>query len=94
MQHDHEADKIAADARKKCHVPSRKTSAIISILMLIAAYPITRLFGIDDFVGYLAITAMLLILYLFAYLLLGRCAQREAERRLIQRGLDRLNRVP
>lgn len=92
MQNDQEADQIIADALKKCRVPSKTVSAIICILLLVAAYPITLLLGLDDFSDYLLVASALIVIYVVIYLFLGRCAQREAERRLLKRGLDRIKK--
>ena len=94
MQADPEADQIIADAMKRCRVPSKTTSALICILLLGAAYPLTRFLGLMTFSGYLAVAGAVIAAYIVIYLLLGRCAQREAERRLLQRGLDRINKGP
>ena len=94
MQADPEADQIIADAMRKCRVPSKTTSAVICIVLLVVTYPLTRFLGLVDFSGYLAVAGALIASYIVIYLLLGRCAQREVERRLLQRGLDRINKGP
>ncbi len=90
MEQDVEADRITNEVFRKYRILGRGRPPVISVALLMAAYPISLMLGFNSFVAYLGVAITLIAAFIVIYLYFGHRAQREISEILVKRAMDRL----